>query len=96
MFSYFEIQTFWIIRTNSDREITKTIIIDLDEIYNIVVDGVFIWNHLWSFWIVWTISDGEMDKTKFVDLDEVYNFIVDNFLFEIIYGLKILFEDLIF
>ena len=49
-----------------------------------------------NFWIVWTILDGEMDKTKFVELDEVYNFVVDNFLFEIIYGPKILFEDLIF
>ena len=49
-----------------------------------------------NFWIVWTILDGEMDKTKFVELDVVYNFVVDNFLFEIIYGPKILFEDLIF
>ena len=37
-----------------------------------------------------------MANTKVVDLDEICNFIDENLLFEIIYGPKIMLEDLLF
>ena len=48
----FEILIFWnlnllIIRMNLDGEITKTEVVDLNEIYNFVADDLSIWNHLW-------------------------------------------------
>jgi hypothetical protein len=44
--SNFEIQFFWIIQTTLDGKMTKTKVVDLDEIYNFVVDNDFIRNHL--------------------------------------------------
>jgi hypothetical protein len=44
--SNFEIQIFWIVQTTLDGKITKTKVIDLDEIYNFVVNNFFIRNHL--------------------------------------------------
>ena len=41
-----EIQFFWIVQTTLDRKTIKTKVIDLDEIYNFVVDNYFIRNHL--------------------------------------------------
>jgi hypothetical protein len=56
---------------------------------NIVVDNVFVWNHLsnenyiwiltFEFWIFQMTSDGETTKTKVVDLKKLCNFVVDNF-----------------
>ena len=70
---------------------TKTRVVDLDELYNFVVDGFCIWNKLMSqnsIWsshilkfkiqIVQTKSDREMTKTKVVGLDELYNFAGDD------------------
>ena len=37
---------FWIVQTTLDGKTTKTKVIDLDEIYNFVVDNYFIINHL--------------------------------------------------
>jgi len=34
--------------TSSDKEMTKIKVVDLDELYNFVVDDFFIWNHLLS------------------------------------------------
>jgi len=69
----------------------KTRVVDLDELYNFVVDGFCIWNKLMSqnsIWsshilkfkiqIVQTKSDREMTKTKVVGLDELYNFASDD------------------
>jgi hypothetical protein len=71
---------------------TKTKIVDLDELYRFVVDDFFIWVYLvpknyirssqiskFKFRIVQMKFDGEMAKTKVVDLDEFYNFVVDDF-----------------
>jgi hypothetical protein len=73
---------------------TKTKVLDLDELYKFVVDNFFIWNHLlslnfvWSshilkfkFWIIQTKSDREMTKTRIVDLNKFYNFVADNFFY---------------
>ena len=80
--SYFEnqIQT---VQTKSYRTVTKTKVVDLDELYNFVVDDFSIWNHLllqniiwisyilkFKFYIVQSNSDGEMTKRKMVDLNE--------------------------
>ena len=43
-----------------------------------------------------TLSDEQMTKIKVVDLDNFYNFYVYDFLAEIIYCLKMLFEVVIF
>ena len=71
---------------------TKTKVVDIDELYNFVVDDFFIWNHLVFENIVWRCdnlkfkyyigqsnSDGEITKIKLVDLNKLYNFIFDNF-----------------
>ncbi len=71
---------------------TKIKVIDLDELYNFVVDNFTIWNHLllekniwisyilkYKFYIVQSNSDGEMTKIKMVDLNEFYNFVFDSF-----------------
>ena len=49
-----------------------------------------------KFKITQTNSDEEMTKTKIIGINEFYNFVVYNFLFEIIYSPKILFEVLIY
>jgi hypothetical protein len=82
-----------IIQTNLDGEITKTKIVDLDEIYNFVSGIFFIWNHLWSQNSVWSSyivkfnfltiqinSDEEATNTKFVDHEEIYNLFDDCFI----------------
>lgn len=74
------------------EKMTKIKVISLDEFYNFVVDGFFIWNYLVSknsvhnvhilkfkFWIVQTKSNEEMIQIKVVDLDGFDNFNVDNF-----------------
>jgi hypothetical protein len=45
--SNFEIQNFLIVQTTLDEKMTKTNVIDLDEIYNFAVDNYFIRNHLY-------------------------------------------------
>jgi hypothetical protein len=53
---------FWIIQTKSDREMTETKIVDLDELYKYYVDDFFTRNkkcHFFlnlNFWIVQTNS----------------------------------------
>ena len=44
--SNFEIHFFQIVQTTLDEKMTKTKVVDLDEIYNFVVDNYFIRNHL--------------------------------------------------
>jgi hypothetical protein len=44
--SNFEIQFFRIVQMTLDGKMTKTKIVDLDEIYNFIVDNYFIRNHL--------------------------------------------------
>jgi hypothetical protein len=44
--SNFEIQLFRIVQTTLDGKMTKTKVVDPDEIYNFVVDNYFIRNHL--------------------------------------------------
>jgi hypothetical protein len=81
----------WIVQTESHEKITKTNVVDLDELYNFHVHDFFIWNHLvfqnlaWSsyflkfkFWIVQTKSHEKFSKIKVVDLDEFYNFEIYN------------------
>ena len=76
---------------------TKTRVVDLDELYNFVVNGFCIWNKLMSHNSIWsshilkfkiqivqTKSDREMTKTKVVDFDEFLNFLIVHFSFEII------------
>ena len=66
---------------------TKIKVIDLDELYNFVVDDFFSWsrslikNSIWrsqtlnfKFQIVQIESDGEMTKIKILRLNEFYNF----------------------
>ena len=64
------------------EKITKTKVINLEKLYNFVVDNFFIWNHLCLKNYIWishifeiqifqTTSDGEKDKTKFVDLKQL-------------------------
>ena len=70
----------------------KTKVIDIDELYNFVIDDFFIWNHLvfenivWSchnlkfkFYIGQSNSDEKITKIKLVDLNKLYNFVFDNF-----------------
>ena len=70
---------------------TKTRVVDLDELYNFVVNGFCIWNKLMSHNSIWsphilkfkiqivqTKSDREMTKTKVVGIDELYNFASDD------------------
>jgi hypothetical protein len=69
--------------TSSNGEITNIKVVDLNGLYNFVVDYLLFWdqllsqNYVWiskvlkfKFWITQTISDGEMTKVKVVDLDE--------------------------
>jgi hypothetical protein len=78
--------------TLSDEEMTKIKVIDLDELYNFVVDDFFSWNHLIFENVVWSCHIlkfkfklfkqshiEKMTKTKVIDLDALYNFVVDNF-----------------
>jgi hypothetical protein len=44
--SNFEIQIFRSVQTTLDGKMTKTKVVDLDEIYNFVVGNNFIRNHL--------------------------------------------------
>ena len=66
---------------------TKMKIVDLDRLYNFVIDDFFSWsrsliiNSIWSsqtlnfeFKIIQIESDGEMAKIKILHLDEFYNF----------------------
>jgi hypothetical protein len=43
---YFLKFKFWIVETKSDREMTKTKIVDLNDLWNFVVDNFSIWIHL--------------------------------------------------
>jgi hypothetical protein len=69
--------------TSSNGEITNIKVVDLNGLYNFIVDYLLFWdqllsqNYVWiskvlkfKFWITQTISDGEMTKVKVVDLDE--------------------------
>ena len=82
-------------------------IVVLKEIYNFVVQTFLIWdrldvqifsfeNYVWflnfKIWIFQMASDGETPKTKVIDLEKSCNFLVENFLFEIIYYIKIQFK----
>ena len=71
---------------------TNTKVVDLDKLYNFVVDDFPIWSHLlpkklfelliflkFKFYIVQSNLDGEMTKRKLVDLNEFYNFVFDSF-----------------
>ena len=82
---------YYIGQSNSDGEMTKIKVIDIDELYNFVVDDIFSWNRLVSENVVWTYhnlkfkfyvgqlnSDGEITKIKLVDLNKLYNFVFDN------------------
>ena len=73
--------------TLSDEEMTKIKVIDINELYNFVVDDFFSWsrslikNSIWSsqnlnfkFQIIQIESDGEMTKIKILHLDVFYNF----------------------
>ncbi len=66
---------------------TKMKIVDLNGLYNFVIDDFFSWsrsliiNSIWSsqtlnfeFKIIQIESDGEMGKMKILHLDEFYNF----------------------
>ena len=77
---------------SSDEEITKIKVLDLDELFNFVVDDFFNWNHLVFENVVWSchifkfkfklfkkILYIKMTKLKVVNLDKLYNFIVDIF-----------------
>ena len=46
--TYFKIQFFWIVQTTSDEKMIKIKIVDIDVIYNFVVDNFIIRNHLGS------------------------------------------------
>jgi hypothetical protein len=48
--SYIKIQIF---QTISDGEMTKTKIVDVEELQNFIVNNVFIWNHLFKKNNVW-------------------------------------------
>jgi hypothetical protein len=37
----------------SDREMTKTKVVDLEELYNFTIDYFFIWNHLSKENYIW-------------------------------------------
>jgi hypothetical protein len=37
----------------SDREMTKTKVVDLEELYNFTIDDFFIWNHLSKENYIW-------------------------------------------
>jgi hypothetical protein len=76
IFSKFKLS---IVQTKSDREMKNTKVVDIDELYNFVVDKFFIWNHYYpqnlvqnscilkfKFWTIQTKSDGEMTKTNIV------------------------------
>ena len=43
-----------IVQTKSDREITKTKVVGLDELYNLAGDDLFIWNNLLSENSIWS------------------------------------------
>ena len=73
---------------------TKIKVVDIDDLYNFVVDDFFIWNRLVFQNIVWSCHnlkfkfyigqlnlDGEITKIKFVYLNMLYNFVFvfDNF-----------------
>jgi hypothetical protein len=71
---------------------TKIKIIGIDELYNFVVDDLFIWDHLvfenvvwichnlkFKFYIGQSNLDREITKIKLVDLNKLYNFVFDNF-----------------
>jgi hypothetical protein len=74
------------------RKITKIKVIDVDELFNFVVDNFFNWNHLVFENVVWSchifkfkiqtvqkLLYRKMTKIKVIDLDELYNFFVDDF-----------------
>ena len=74
------------------RKMTKIKVIDLDELYNFVVDDFFSWNHLVFENIVWSchifkfkfklfkqMLYRKMTKIKVVNIGMLYNFVVDNF-----------------
>ena len=44
MFEFLKFE-IWIFRTTSDGETTKIKVVDLEKLYNFVVDNFFIWNH---------------------------------------------------
>jgi len=86
-FSQFEIQ---ICETTSDGETSKTKVVDLEKLYNFIVDDFFIWNnlykkksrefpHIWNSNFFQTKSDENKLYIKVVDIDEINNFIVDDF-----------------
>ena len=71
---------------------TKTKVVDIDELYNFVVYDFFSWNYLVFENIVWSChnlkfkyyidqsnSDGEITKIKLIDPNMLYNFVFDNF-----------------
>jgi hypothetical protein len=77
----------------------KTKIVDLEELYNFVVNNHFIWNHLprnimFEF-LIFEIqnfqmtSDGELTKIKVVVLHYIYNFAVEDFFIWVCSGFQI-------
>ncbi len=71
---------------------TEIKVIDIDELFNFVVDNFFSWNHLVFENIVWSCHifkfkfklfkkklHRKVIKIKVIDLDELYNFVVDDF-----------------
>ena len=71
---------------------TKTKVVDIDDLYNFFVLDFLSWNSLVFENVVWTCynlkfkfyigqlnSDGEITKIKLVDLNKLYNFVFDNF-----------------
>jgi hypothetical protein len=66
----------WIFQTTSDEETAKIKFVDLEKLWNFVVDNFLIWNH---FINENKLSDEQTIKTKVVDLEKLWNFVVENF-----------------
>ena len=43
----------WIFKMSSNREMSRTKVVDLEKLYNFIVDNFFIWNHLVKENYVW-------------------------------------------
>jgi hypothetical protein len=63
-------------------------VIELNQIYNIIIENIFIsqslhvikWDIFWKmkFWILQTTSDEDIFYVKVIKHDEIYNYLVDN------------------
>jgi hypothetical protein len=73
-----------------DDQMTKLKVVDLEKLWNYVVDNFLIWNHLVKENYVWIFKKLKFEflndlgwtnrKTKVVDLKKLWNFVVGNFL----------------